>query len=506
MEERSLASSVSGDHASSLEGPYGERRRRALEVLTAQDAYLQRLEQTITEQLQTLANEVAQSVERVQTASSEQNESEAIAALQTQFNTLKQQFDAVDAECEQHRKLHEAAQLELARTAQELRIRDTLLKETQDKDEQRRVELATLREQLADAQAQLNAVRARQQAQEQEIAAERERHATLQEETKVQRRRIAREFKQQRSERLAELESRKAELETLSARQHHALEAQVEQLQEELAQVRQQHTEHLSQLATAPQETADPEFVRQLRDECDLLHQKLAIAEGQLNAQRELAEEDDPRSRDDLQRRFEMAVDEVRELKRLNADLENKLKNRGGDTSSPALSSTGGLDWEAQKQRLLASLEADGDYDEPVNETERLSIEEAIRVTDQALAQKDQEITRLRHELENNLATTDVSSEAINELLDRDEIIQAEREKLKQLQAEWREKIGEAEIEISVQRAKLARERAELEDKMRQFQLDQDNRSFTDDSNESTGKPSRGKWLARLGLKDLDDK
>ena len=164
----------------------------------------------------------------------------------------------------------------------------------------------------------------------------------------------------------------------------------------------------------------------------------------------------------------------------------------------------GGLDWEAQKERLLASLEADGEDDEDARQ-ERVSIEGTIRVTDQIVAQKDQVIAELREQIEAHGGESSVShTAAVAKLLDSDEIIRQEREKLTQLQAEWRQKIGEAEIDISVQRAKLARDRAEIDDKLRQFQMDQDTRGPTEDNTE-TGKPTRGRWLARLGLKDLDE-
>jgi chromosome segregation ATPase len=502
MEDRSLSASAGSDHAPQLEGPHGERRRRAHEVLSAQDAYLERLEQTLTEQLSQLAGEVAQSVERAQAVSGDRSESAAIAALQAQFDALKQKFAALDTECEQLRSLNEQAQLELARGEQDNRVRDTLLKEAQASGEQRRVELATLREQLADAQAQLAAARARQQALDQELAAARELAATRDDDTKAQRRRIAREFKQQRAERLAEFAERKAELEALGEQRHTTLEAQLAALQADLATSEARHAEQLAALEKSPHAETDPKVLRELRDECDSLTRKLASAESKLN-DRSTSGEQDPRKRDDLQRRFEMAVEEVRELKRTNAELENKLKSRGAGSSAPSPVSGGALDWEAQKERLLASLEADGDDDEEAAE-ERTSIEGTIRLTDQIVAQKDREISELKERLEQHDGAGSSHSVAVAELLDRDEIIRQEREKLTQLQVEWRQKIGEAEIEISVQRAKLARDRAELEDKVRQYQLDQDNRSYSEDTSE-TSKPTRGKWLARLGLKDLDE-
>src|SRR5262249_25647610 len=147
--------------------------------------------------------------------------------------------------------------------------------------------------------------------------------------------------------------------------------------------------------------------------------------------------EQDARRKDDLQRRFEMAVEEVRELKRANADLENKLK-RGGAASG---ASTGGaLDWEAQKQRLLASLPED---DEDMAD-ERTSIEGTIRITDQIVAQKDEEIAELKRQLDlGDDAEPAAAETALNaaaaEILDHDDVIRQEREKLTQAQADWRE-------------------------------------------------------------------
>jgi predicted nucleic acid-binding Zn-ribbon protein len=497
MEEKSLGTGAGLDHAPPLDGPHGDRRRRAHEVLSAQESYLERLEQTLTEQLEQLAREVAQSAARAEAAADDRDESAALAALQSQFETLKQQFATVDAECEQLRKQCEQSRVDLARTEQELRVRDSLLKEMQGREEQRRIELATLREQLADLQAQLNAARARQHAVEQEMAAERERFAAEQEETKAQRRRIAREFKQQRAERLAELEQRKAELERLAQARNVELVAKLEALQAELEQAKRQ-------IAEANTATADPEALAELREQCELLEQKLAAAEARLAEQAAGGGEQDHRKRDDLQRRFEMAVEEVRELKRINADLENKLKSRGNAAGAANPSLGGGLNWEAQKQKLLASLEADSDDEDEEAREERINIEGTIRITDQIVAQKDREINELKQRLE-QAGGGESNAAAVAELLDADEIIRQEREKLAAMQQEWRQKIGEAEIEISVQRAKLARERAELDDRIRQFQIEQESRSYNTEEPAEPGKPTRGKWLARLGLKDLDD-
>jgi chromosome segregation ATPase len=125
-------------------------------------------------------------------------------------------------------------------------------------------------------------------------------------------------------------------------------------------------------------------------------------------------------------------------------------------------------------------------------------------MTDRVVAEKDAEIEELRRQLESGASNGAASATAVAELLDGDEIVRAEREKLTQAQAEWREKIGKAEIDISMERAKIARERMELEEKIRNYQHERPDES-TDAASEKAGKPVRGRWLSRLGLKDLND-
>jgi DNA repair exonuclease SbcCD ATPase subunit len=522
-EEKCPGAGSADEHATPAEGPRGERRRRAHELLATQRSHLDRLENELTEQLQHLAEEVAQSVHLAETVAGQAGESEALAALQAQFDALKRQFDALDAESDQLRKQLEEAELERGRAEQELRVRDALLKEAQSHDEARRVELATHSERLADAEARLAAAHQRQNALEAELAQVHEQVAQEQEKTKAQRRRIARDFKQQRAEWLAELDRRKAELEALGESRQDGLDEQLAAAQAELSEklretdelraslaqlngeveharhtiehMQAEHAREVEQLGAGRQPGADPVASHKLREERDGLVKRLAAAENRLKEQATSGELD-ARQKDDLQRRFEMAVEEVRELKRVNGELETKLKSRAGST---VVAAGGGLDWEAQKQRLLASLEADDGDEETA--AERTSIEGTIRITDQIVAQKDRELAELKLLLENHSGSADAGSAAVNELLDRDELVRREREKLVQAQEEWREKIGKAEIDISVERAKIARERAELEDKIRQYQADQERRDDAADPN----KPTRGRWLARLGLKDLDE-
>lgn len=98
-----------------------------------------------------------------------------------------------------------------------------------------------------------------------------------------------------------------------------------------------------------------------------------------------------------------------------------------------------------------------------------------------------------------------VGAAALGEILDNDAIIQEEREKLRQMQEEWQEKLRQAEIGISIERAKIARARAEIDEKTRIFEEQGDPVDGEPDPSGEPGKPRRGRWLARLGLANLDE-
>jgi hypothetical protein len=259
-------------------------------------------------------------------------------------------------------------------------------------------------------------------------------------------------------------------------------------------------SEELKRVAT--QESTEREELARLRAERDALAGKLAAAQSQLSDAANVSKSE-ATTQHDLERRLEMALEELRETKRTNLDLEVKLTKARATGGTGAVST--GLDWEAQKQRLLASLEADESDDEEAV-AERQSIEGTIRITDQIVAQKDQEILELRNILEGRASGTAAMREnAAEEVLCRDEVIRQERERLEQLQAEWREKIGKAETDLSVERARIARERAELADKLQHYTQAVEPRPAANEAADNA-KPVRGRWLSMLGLKDVDEK
>jgi chromosome segregation ATPase len=198
---------------------------------------------------------------------------------------------------------------------------------------------------------------------------------------------------------------------------------------------------------------------------------------------------------DDLKRRFEMALDDVRQLKQENALLRDQIADA---SKAPSGTAAGPLDWAAQKARLLASLEEeDGDSrSDPARRKERLAIEDAIQSTDRVVAEKDRLIAELRaaHETCGDQRRRD-------EVLDADATIAAERQRLAALQAEWESKVRSAELEISVERAKVARDQAAV--KERQFEL-QKLEPAAGAGERGEAKPRRG-WRTALGLGEEGD-
>lgn len=197
------------------------------------------------------------------------------------------------------------------------------------------------------------------------------------------------------------------------------------------------------------------------------------------------------------------------ELNRQRAELERPAQDRPAPIAprrampAAAISSSAGgrMTWEAEKRRILAALENEESGGEMG--IRRTEIEEVIRVTERALAEKDRELNEMKQILESqssNLGQLAVGATALGELLDSDALIREERANLKRLQREWEEKFRQAEIDICLERAKLARQRAELDERLRAYE--QHRQGADPPGPAATAKPVRGRWLARLGLKD----
>lgn len=93
-----------------------------------------------------------------------------------------------------------------------------------------------------------------------------------------------------------------------------------------------------------------------------------------------------------------------------------------------------------------------------------------------------------------------VGAAAIAQMMDRDELIMEERQRLQELQTEWETKFRQIEIAASIERASLARDRQQLE--RRNVELEEQLAHLKRElrQEEITGPNQSRRWLAKLGL------
>ncbi len=349
---------------------------------------------------------------------------------------------------------------------------------------------ATLRRQVGELNDELQ--------RERQTLDERQRELDQREDlTRQQRRAAAKQLRARRSELLAEIEQRRAEAAQLAAhevkqlhRQLAEAEVQLEKLQAEIDQRERRCGELSEQLAAATDEA------RQLRDQ---LQQRQANAEKALDSAKPNAKTAVDSAVADVRQKLDLATEELRELKQANAELAKEVADAKSAAAKAPTASGSAFNWERQKQRLLEQLETDFDAKDPRQAKDKLTVEGTIRITDQLIAERDEEIAELKKLLEcqsGNIGDVTVGASAIAEMIDRDEIVKQERSNLKLLQDEWREKLRAAEVDIAVERAKLARERAELEERIQSLE-----KGATAAKSESTKGSSGRRWLDHLGIK-----
>lgn len=284
------------------------------------------------------------------------------------------------------------------------------------------------------------------------------------------------------------------------------LEKALARAQEEAIQSQQAEQCNDALFAAQSDETRNQllQELESLQTENTALRTRLEQAEKAANAA--AGQVTDRKDMDELRRRFELAVQDVRELKQKNSELASELgKAKANPGAKPAAGGDSGkLDWEARKRQLLEQLEAEGEPEDSKRKTERLSIENTIRITDEviaekdrALAEKESEIAELQRVLEdqsNNLGGVAVGAAAISQMFDKDSLVVQERERLQELQ----ELVKQNEIALSMERAKVARIQQEFEAKL--SELESQNKRKPEDPNDK--KKASGNWMQRLGLGD----
>ena len=201
-----------------------------------------------------------------------------------------------------------------------------------------------------------------------------------------------------------------------------------------------------------------------------------------------------------------MAMDDIRDLKARNAELQRQLleAQSAPARTGPRRLRTSGGNWETQKRRFLAELESDDRHDAESTDR-RLKIEEIVARTDKIIAEKNREIEELQHLLNNqsnSLGSLAFGAAALEQVFDQDAIIREERQRLQQLQERvpGQAPPGRDRDCHGAGAACPPRGRDRREDSQRRTA------PFVGRAEAEalapTGRPVRGRWRTQLGLTD----
>ena len=201
-----------------------------------------------------------------------------------------------------------------------------------------------------------------------------------------------------------------------------------------------------------------------------------------------------------------MAMDDLRELKARNAELQRQLVEAqagAGEKGAAAPAAESG-NWETQKRRMLAELESDDRHDAESTER-RLKIEEIVARTDKIIAEKDREIEELRHLLNNqsnSLGSLAMGAAALEQVFDQDAIIREERRGCNSCRASARTSYGRPKSRLpwSGRGWPAATPRSKRRSAMPTRAAS--SAEADADALAPTGRPVRGRWRTQLGLTD----
>lgn len=443
------------DWAAHFAAALGAQRERIRAFLTAQQVRLNRTEAQLRDQGRALKELL-------------QREARQVEQAQQTLEQRRSELDQREAELERL-----SSQLSVQREQWEELCRQTAAQNTALGEQWRRQQ-AEWFSQLAEQQAALDAQwRSRQAAFEEQCRVEQENWDQLRRRQQAELESVREELERRRAEldrQRAELERQRADWETQRVEAADDDAHRIEEVQERFDAIRR------DALAAA------------------LTEETPSSSRGEPST----APSDD--EADDFRRRYEMALEDLRQLKARHAEMQQELTQlRSCSGGAGAV-----LNWELEKQKILAALEAEA-QSESISPEERIEVRQIVARTDQLLAEKDRllvekdrEIEELKALLENqsgNLGSVAVGAAALGQMFDHDAVIQEHRAHLEQLQAELQEKMRQAEIEISLERAKLARERAKLEEQMRAIPP-----VVEPPTGEKPERGARGRWRAQLGI------
>lgn len=325
--------------------------------------------------------------------------------------------------------------------------------------------------------------------------------------TRLQRKRVAEELRARKAE--ADLGGSNAAGGAADSKSLIAAEQANEQLRRELRLQRDLADEAIREASSMRERLADSrpndDIVCELRDELQRLMAERDHAVEELDAARkgateEQLREDQRRLADELNRLEDENSELSSEVERLQQELELLRASHGSEAADepPEEDPLSGFDWEAQKKLLLENLDENATAKV---QPELKSLQRVAEVAMTGMAADPNEVQELRDQLNMLIAAVASTSGETVEGVDYMTVLEQEREKLDALQQQWHDKLRESELEISVERAKLARERVKLEEDLRVIEAEKSRLTKPQD-NETAEPATRNRWLARLGLSD----
>jgi hypothetical protein len=198
---------------------------------------------------------------------------------------------------------------------------------------------------------------------------------------------------------------------------------------------------------------------------------------------------------------------EIQDLRSQNSDLASQVAKNQVMASGSALDVSfiqESLTWEERKQLILQQFEHEiDDESNSDSPSKQIEVQDIISATQLEIERRDREIEELQSIIQQQSNTREgvaIGAAAIAQMIDSDELVNQERQKLKAIQQEWEQKLRKAEIDLSLERAKLARERTLLESERSEI-LQHVSLEIEAEDGETKAQTRTRKWLQHLGLK-----